>query len=284
MSKKVLGVSEDLETAIKLCREYEKTTGFYARVAEQIQEGKRTYVVYGYDEVCRLSKYIPGMTHNGLRVLAGTYLASSRLGTQLQAMAKNPTAPPIVHEMVKEVLLEKKATLEKIGNLISNHPIYRWCSIVTAGRGGSLGAAAAIVFLGYIDPHEATTAGKAKKYWGFTPEGKLRSGSKASFNTRLKGIGFFTATRVVMGRDSYYRPLFDAKKEYYVSKGVNFPHNKAIYWLAALLISHAQQIIRESEGYSVPRHRMHIEPKQHEDQTPDERILEALRKGEVLQE
>jgi len=283
MAKKVLGTSGDLETAIKLCREYEESTGLYARVVSQtVQGANKTYVAYGYDEECRLSRHIQGISHTGLRILAASYLASTKLRAQLEAISKNPSAPPVVHEMSREVLREKKSSLQKISDIISRHPIYHWCRIVSAGR-GSLGDAAAIVFLGYIDPHEAITAGKAKKYWGFFPGGKLRSGVRSAFNPQLKGIGFFAASRVVMGRDSYYRPLFDAKKEYYASKGYMSPHNKALFWLAALLVSNAQQIIRESEGYSVPRHRMHIDPKQSADQTPDERVLEALRRGQILQ-
>jgi len=45
----------------------------------------------------------------------------------------------------------------------------------------------------------------------------------------------------------------------------------------ALLVSHAQQIIREAEGYGVTPHRMHVAPKSSMDQIPLERLLEALR-------
>jgi len=47
-------------------------------------------------------------------------------------------------------------------------------------------------------------------------------------------------------------------------------------------VSHAQQIIREAEGYGVPLHRMHIPPKRSQDEAPPERLLEALRKGEII--
>ena len=70
--------------------------------------------------------------------------------------------------------------------------------------------------------------------------------------------------------------LFTTKKEYYTSKGVTGAHRKAIYWLAALLVSHAQQIKREAEGYQVPSHRMHIPPKSSPDEAPPEKLLEAV--------
>jgi hypothetical protein len=46
----------------------------------------------------------------------------------------------------------------------------------------------------------------------------------------------------------------------------------------ALLVSHAQQIIREAEGYGVKPHRMHVAPKSSMDQNPLEGLLEELRK------
>ena len=283
MSKQILGIFTDLDEAIAACKKYTDTTGLYSRVVMQIVKGgSRSYVAYGYDEACRLNGYVPDITHTGLRILASAYLNATKLRVLLDAMARHPSAPPIVVEMEKEAMTEKKRITERVKDLISRHPIYRWCDIISAGRGGSLGESSALLFLGFIDPHEATTSGKAKKYWGFTPEGKLRSGAKSSFKPRLKGVGYFTAERIVMGRDSYYRPLFDAKKEYYTSKGVTGAHRKAIYWLAALLVSHAQQIMREAEGYEVPHHRMHIPPKSRPDRTPDEQILEALRNGKVL--
>ncbi|MEM4546127.1 MAG: glycosyltransferase family 2 protein [Nitrososphaerota archaeon] len=54
---------------------------------------------------------------------------------------------------------------------------------------------------------------------------------------------------------------------------------KARNWLSSLLISNAQQIIREAEGYSVPKHRFHIEPKPSSDATADPVIIDAIKKG-----
>jgi hypothetical protein len=50
----------------------------------------------------------------------------------------------------------------------------------------------------------------------------------------------------------------------------------------ALLVSHAQQIIREAEGYGVTPHRMHVPPKSSPDESPLERLLEASRKEEIV--
>jgi hypothetical protein len=46
----------------------------------------------------------------------------------------------------------------------------------------------------------------------------------------------------------------------------------------ALLASHAQQIIREAEGYGITPHRMHVPPKSSPDESPLERLLEVLNK------
>jgi hypothetical protein len=280
--KKVLGTFDSPGEAFRACREYRESTGLYARVvAQTAKDSPVAYVVYGYGEPCRLDRYIPDVTHDGLRILARAYMNATKLRTSLAAMAKHPSAPDVVHSIVEDVAEDKESILDRAAALVSKHPIYGWCEIVSAGR-GSLGAAAALTFLGFIDPHEATTAGKAKSFWGLTPEGKLRSGERAGFNPLLKGFATFAAQRVIMGKDSYYVPLYQAKKEYYVSKGIKHAHPKAVFWLAALLVSHAQQIIREAEGYEVPRHRMHIRPKDTPDETPPEQTLAALRRGEIL--
>jgi hypothetical protein len=284
--KQFLGSFEDEAEALRACQQYTESTGLYARVVTQtVPNGSVVHVAYGYNEPCRLGNYIPNMTHAGLRILARSYLNATALKQSLTMMARKPTAPDIVRSIVNDVAEDKGRILARAEAIIQNHPVYKWCSIISAGRGGSLGASAALLFLGFIDPHEANTAGKARKYWGLSPEGKLRSGTKASFNPWLKGAAFFMAQRVIMGRDSYYHPLYLAKKEYYASvRKIPHAHSKATFWLASLLVSHAHEIIRKSEGLEVFLHRGHIYPKVEPGQEPPERLLDFLRKGTLPEE
>jgi hypothetical protein len=292
--KTLLCATEDRSEALDAYRKYVESKGLYARIVRRtvlyariegqaLPSGSVIYEVYGYDEECRLGKYVPGMTHDGLRVLASAYLNTTKLRAALDLMSDHPSAPEVVYSIIEDIAKDKKRMLERAEDIVENHPVYRWCKMVSAGR-GSLGAQMALMFLGFIDPHEADSGGKAKAYWGLTEASKLRSGKKAVGNPRLKGVAIFAASRVIMGKDSYYYPLYQAKKEYYRNvRGISFAHSKAQFWLAALLVSHAQQIIREAEGYQVPHHRMHIPPKSSPDEVPPEWLLEALRKGEIVE-
>jgi hypothetical protein len=291
--KTLLGTYKDVSEAFEVYRKYVESTGLYARIIRRtslyvrneqrtVPAGSVIYEVYGYDEECRLGRYIPGMTHDGLRVLASAYLNTTKLRAALDLMSEYPSAPEVVHSIIEDVAKDKRRMLKQAENIVKSHPVYRWCKMVSAGR-GTLGAQMALMFLGFIDPHEADSGGKAKAYWGLTEASKLRSGKKAVGNPRLKGVAMFAAARVIMAKDSYYFPLYQAKKEYYRNvRNISYAHSKAQFWLAALLVSHAQQIIREAEGYQVPYHRMHIPPKSSPDEVPPERLLEALRKGEIV--
>jgi hypothetical protein len=291
--KTVLCATRDRSEALNAYRKYMESTGLYARVVRRtvpservegqaLPSGSVIYEVYGYDEECRLGRYIPGMTHDGLRMLASAYMNTTKLRAALDLMSEHPSAPEAVHSIIEDIAKDKRRILERAEAIVENHPVYRWCKMVSAGR-GSLGAQMALMFLGFIDPHEADTGGKAKAFWGLTEASKLRSGKKTVGNPRLKGVAIYAASRVIMGKDSYYYPLYQAKKEYYRSmKNISYAHSKAQFWLAALLVSHAQQIIREAEDYQVPYHRMHIPPKSSPDEAPPEWLLEALRKGEIV--
>jgi hypothetical protein len=215
-------------------------------------------------------------------MLASAYMNATKLRAALDLMSEHPSAPEVVHSIIDDIAKDKRRILQRAEAIVENHPVYNWCKMVSAGW-GSLGAQFALITLGFIDPHEADTGGKAKAYWGLTEAGKRRSGKKGVGNPRLKGVAIFAAQRVIAGKDCYYFPLYQAKKEYYANvRNISYAHTKARFWLAALLVSHAQQIIREAEGYQVPRHRMHIPPKSSPDEAPPEWLLEVLRKGEII--
>jgi hypothetical protein len=162
--KTVLGVFDDASEALEAYRKYVESMGLYARIVQRtVPDGSITYEVYGYDEECRLGRYIPGMTHDGLRLLARAYLNATKLRTALNLMSKHPSAPQVVHSIISDIAKDKKRILERAEAIVENHPVYKWCRMISAGR-GSLGAQMALMFLGFIDPHEADTRGKAKAY------------------------------------------------------------------------------------------------------------------------
>ena len=86
-----------------------------------------------------------------------------------------------------------------------------WCERVKG-----LGKGAALIFAGYINPYIATTAGRAKAYCGLKPGAVRRAGVFADYNPEVKSRVWLAARNVIMKRDDWYRPLFDAKKHYYL--------------------------------------------------------------------
>jgi len=287
---RVLGVFKNMEDAVKVWREYMYETGFYATIWKRvsIKDGSRevSYEVRAYDEPCLLGKYVK-LEHMDLRLLAAEYLRARKYVQQSKQILREMPVSSAVREILETGRGEKESIVREAERLIQAHPIAKWCSIVKAGR-GSLGAAAALIYIGYIDPHECTTAGKAFKYWGLTPEGKKRRGVRSVGRMDLKGVAIFNAKRVVMGNDPYYKPVRDAKKRYYLGvlptdlKGRKAVANdKANYWLAKILLGNAWELYRRSENLKVHKHRNHIPPKSYPGQKPDPQILERIELGEL---
>lgn len=302
MIGKPIIVTYDVEEAWNAYKDYVAKTGFYARVDKLPPDKGETgikYVVYGYDEPCHLDRIIPKTTHSDLREMAKHYLRLVKLKVASSHMIKWIESD-VIRNAIKESLEEKAHMKRFFASIVEKHPIYEWCRRIRAGK-ATLGAVDALMFLGFIDPHEAQTGGRAKAYWGITPMGKLTKGMRAKGVTICKGIIYNITTRVLMGKDPYYVPYKEAKKEFLLAKYpesitverggkmVTFKKGepgymatieaKARNWLSSLLISNAQQIIREAEGYSVPKHRFHIEPKPSHDATADPKIIDAIKKG-----
>lgn len=300
MGKVPIIVSNDFREVLEAYRSYVSETGKYARIVFLRPEKKesRKYAVYGYDEVCRLNKYVRA-THTDLANLAKHYLLLTRMKVATERLAKL-TVSDTVRTALEESMREKES-LKKSLEMLKPHPVYAWCTNVKAGK-GTLGVVDALMLLGFIDPHEATTGAKAKSYWGLTPEAKLEASKKIRSRIPLKGIAYMMARRVIMGKDPYYYPLFEAKRRFLQSKypdKITFTRgdkaityekgkpgyaagitNKALFWLMQLLVSHAHEIIRTAEGYEVPKHRYHIPPKPLDlDATPSPEILEIPEKG-----
>jgi hypothetical protein len=101
---------------------------------------------------------------------------------------------------------EEKQFLKQVAEQLKNHPLWEWCERVKG-----LGQVACLTFLGFINPYEADTAGKAKAYFGLIPGVRLKSGEKANVNLEAKGRIWLVTRNVIMQRDNYYYPLFLAK-------------------------------------------------------------------------
>jgi len=301
---RVLVLTTDQEEAWQTYRKYVHETGLYARVdilPPEKGSSKNVLRVVAYDEPCRLNEYCDA-THMDLRLLAKTYMRVSKLRVATSRLVKFVESDT-VRAALEEATREKAALKRVFKEVVQRHPIYRWCQNVSAGRGGTLGAVDALMFLGWIDPHECNTGGRAKAFWGLTPEGKLTANRKAKGRPELKGVAYMITKRVIMGKDSYYYPLYQAKREWFETK---YPekivverggkthvfengkpgyraviNGKAMFWLMQLLVSNAQQVIRETEGLEVPKHHPHIEPKPAPNAVPDEDILDAVRNGEA---
>lgn len=300
MGKIVVVATDDFREALEAYRKYIAETGKYARIVHQKPEKKevRKYVVYGYDEECRLNKYIKA-THMDLTNLAKHYLTLTKMKVATERLVGTTFSDTI--RMALEESIKEKEYLKKSLQMLEPHPIYKWCTSIRAGK-GTLGVVDALMFLGFIDPHEATTGAKAKAFWGLTPQAKLEASKRVSARIELKGIAYMIAKRVIMGKDPYYYTLYNAKRRFLMDKypekltftrgnkvvtyekgkpgyaaGIN---NKAMFWLMQLLVSHAQEIIRTAEEYDVPKHYYHIPPKPFDiDAEPEPELIEIVEKG-----
>lgn len=119
----------------------------------------------------------------------------------------------LMDEYRRRLAGEEKAFLKDLRPRLEAHPLWEWCGAV---RG--MGPVAALTFLGFINPEIATTAGKAKAYLGLIPGARLRSGERGKFNPQGKGRVWLVTRNVIVARDSYYKPLYDAKKRYYLER------------------------------------------------------------------
>lgn len=80
--------------------------------------------------------------------------------------------------------VEERRFLREVSEELEGHPLWAWCERVKG-----LGPVSALMFLGFVDPYRAETAGKAKAYAGLVPGKKLKSGVRGGFNPEFKGRG-----------------------------------------------------------------------------------------------
>jgi len=120
----------------------------------------------------------------------------------------------IMETEYNKLLQEEKNLLREVVNRISTpmeHEVWRFCQYVKG-----LGVVAYLTFVGYIDPYEASTAGRVRSFFGLIPDAKYRSGQKVKFNPEAKGrlLGV-VVPNVIKKKDPYYYKLYLDKKQYY---------------------------------------------------------------------
>ena len=166
------------------------------------------------------------------RYLARCYLDIQQLRMACEARLRRlPGGCPeeiklIIERHYDALKREEKSLLKSIEHEIKNHPLWEWCKRVKG-----LGPVACLMFLGYINPYIASTAGKARAYFGVIPGAELKSGRKGNINPEAKGRLWLITRNVIMAKDEYYYPIYLKKREYYMENGrESFVDGKWIKW------------------------------------------------------
>jgi len=292
MSEMVFESAEDLWSYVRSRREYTAV-----RVAKA-KGKKRVYIATPFSEVCRLQElysWSPGsfVHHYTLRGVGRLALMLRREKVAFQSLYDEYVGQPWIAKALEDVMAEREKLVDDVYAMFETHPVAQW---TTAVKG--LGKSDALLFLCFIDPHVASTAGKACAFWALAGEQSVRRRKPKSNQTQeemkpghyeLRGAAYYMAERIWMKRDQYYRPLAEAKKEYYLAKlpqderGRNaHAHTRALLWLAHLLVSHAWEVWRRFEGLPIHPHRLYMPPKPSEDAVwTDEETLKHLRSGKL---
>lgn len=139
-----------------------------------------------------------------------TVIIEDEAGAKRVLELLNETRPMAVllknHESLEH---EEKALLKDIAQICYEHPLWAWCE-----RTRGMSDVGAMTFLGYVNPDRCKTVGHFWAYAGLTPNSRMKSGVKATFNPELKGRIYIVARNIIMGKDPYYYTLYKAKKEY----------------------------------------------------------------------
>jgi len=155
--------------------------------------------------------------YENYRLLARTYLALQReriaQEARLRKLTEQKADPSILQIMEHHATRfrnDEKAFLQDITAILKEHPIFEWAENVKG-----LGKVGAFILL-HINPYKAQTVGQAKAFCGLAPELGLHSGRQANFDPRLKGRIWVITRNILMAKDPYYTPIYEAKKQYYL--------------------------------------------------------------------
>ena len=258
-------------------------------------EEEAYYVTKIFDEPCVLQQQyslypVINVHHYILFGLGRIITRLKREKMSFDRLREEYIGQPWIKETLEEIISEREKVLNKFYEMFETNPVVEWATSIKG-----LGPHDALLFLSFIDPHIATSAGKATRYWALAgPESIRRKGEKGksiSGRPHLRGEAWFMASRIWMKKDPYYLPLAKAKKEYYLTKlpedekgRKKHAQDRAYLWLGHLLVSHAWEVYRRYERLPVNPHRTYIPPKPHEDAVfSDDKIINAILKGELIE-
>ena len=121
------------------------------------------------------------------RALFSSYIDVQQMRMATEARLRGLRPSPITDTLrqFRSILRSEERRLVKEGiKAFEGHPVVGWCRIVKG-----LGDVAALFFLGMLNPHEATSAGKAWRYFGLAPGMRKVAGRKGGYNPLAKGRG-----------------------------------------------------------------------------------------------
>lgn len=227
-------------------------------------------------EECLL-KHQYGIGHEDLRMLGKAYLLLQRKRqASLQSLRKSGSE--ILEWLTDELTRLKNQIVQRAWEALQGHPLQKWVNNVAG-----LGPTALLLYSAFINPHIAGSPAKVYGYWGLNPEGKRRKDRKMRGNPKLKKNAWYLAQIVIYKKDSYYYPLFRAKREYLLTrtKTEGEATGRATYWLAKILLGNAWEKMREGCMLSGCQHKHpYIEPKPTPTATPPAELLEIIKRGE----
>jgi len=230
------------------------------------------------------------------RLLARAYLALQRermaQAARVRKLVERKASEDIIRTMMahqSRFRADEKAFLEDATTLLKDNPIFEFAETVKG-----MGIVGGFMLL-HINPYKANTVGRVKAFAGYAPGLGLKAGRRARFDPSLKGRIWLVTRNIIMARDPYYVPIYQAKKWYYLNtrgmaryiqdptlcpeyqncwtrivkkaqrlkrKPKKLPckgHADAMakHFLAGILLGNALEILREYEGLPVDNIRAH---------------------------
>jgi hypothetical protein len=157
------------------------------------------------------------MLYEDYRLLARTYLALLRERVAAEARVRKLVERKAELRLIRIMEVHRdrhkageKSFLQDCVSVMKEHAVFKWAGI-TKGLGN---AGAFMLF--HINPYKAQTVGQAKAFFGIAPELGLKAGKRARFDPVAKGRSWLITRNILMAGDCYYRPLYAAKKFYYL--------------------------------------------------------------------
>ncbi len=160
--------------------------------------------------------------------------------------------------------LVEKNIVKNVKELTKEHLLW-----ILAANVKGLGDVGVMTLLGYIDTEKVTSAGKAKAYFSITPEHGNLKGQNHKYNHKAKGRLYGIIVKgVIMAKDPLYYRYYLRMKKYYATRKDWVERKDEPAWkskidhlakrkVAALIISHATEVMRQNEGLDISAWKSH---------------------------